>query len=107
MSSIPWWAFPGNKVVCVDDSLGLSPVGVCNGDLGGLTKGITYTVHSVSSHYAGHPGIVVCEITRTPFEPGFHHARFRPLVSKDDEIEAAFYYGKNRHATAPRERERA
>lgn len=102
--SMPWWAFPGNKVVCIDaENLGQHDVPGFNYfySLDGLTEGEVYTVRSAGrDEDDGCLVVKLAEIVRRP-DGGYAVARFRPLVSQDDNIELAIYLGRNRHAKRP------
>jgi len=116
--SLPWWAFPGNKVVCVNDRPGGFPVPgfMFTGDMDGLTSGVVYTIREVCRDRTGAWVLRLVEIERATAprgqfwggqEPAYAVARFKPVITDDGEIETAFYLGNNRHANAPRKRERA
>lgn len=86
--TIPSWAKPGAKVVCVDDipDKGWHP------DLGGLSVGSVYTIREIARHSSGALGVRLVEIVRRlapadPWEQPFAFRRFRPLVSTKTEAE--------------------
>lgn len=75
------WARPGMKCVCVDaDSPPQS--GVWQGDR--LVAGSTYTIVAVTSSPVGLVGVKLLEAdTPNPF--GYWLARFRPIVTQEDD----------------------
>ena len=118
MSGVPWWAFPGNKVVCVDDDENrylVLPPEMYEQGLDGLDAGRIYTIRSVAVNAVGSTAVRLIEIIRPGnggrlwfgAEGGYDVQRFRPLVSDDNETEATLYNKRNHNANAPRKRERA
>lgn len=91
--TIPSWAKPGAKCVCVDDSPGVS-------DGPKLTIGQTYTIRDAYwSPAFGRLHVRLCELKgRVSFyrglgiaEGGYRVDRFRPLVSRTQEQDVALF----------------
>lgn len=84
----------GQRVVCVDDSMGIFPG--CSLDLAGLCRGQIYTVRGLDTikfpHFcAGWAVVLLEEIVRQPDpngigEVGFSRHRFRPVKTTSIEI---------------------
>lgn len=104
--SVPWWAFPGAKCVCLNsrwgrgDTISLAEF-LRHWFLGLPVSGGVYVVTGALTQR----GMTYIQIKGWG-DVMFPTVQFRPLVSEDDHIEAAFYHGKQRHAKRP-VRERA
>lgn len=87
MSDVPWWAFPGNKVVFVDGDGDIHPDCI---DTPAPRNGEVCTIECVENVYLGILGYA---------DDLFGVWCFRPLVSDDNEVETRIFL--KRPVTAP------
>lgn len=106
--SLPWWAFAGNKVVCVDAGAGPSVrfgVGYDGWPPGEApAEGRVYTIKRAQPDPCGEWSVELAEIVRRPMRGmwvGYAVERFRPVITDDGELELGIYLGKNLHAKPP------
>lgn len=98
--TIPSWAVPGQKVVCINDTFDLLtvPLGlVPNYNMHGLSNGVVYTIRDiVIDPYYIIPTVRLVEIYRQPTrsgvnERGYLISRFRPLITKTQEQDVELF----------------
>jgi hypothetical protein len=85
--SVPSWAVPGAKVVCVESS----PT---------IKRGEIFTIQRVvASDFSGDWGVILLERASSRWLGGYKGWRFRPLVhtTTDDEVEQRLFRKKRLH----------
>lgn len=95
MTDIPSWARRGAKVVCVADSW----TDVVWGETA-PTKGSVLTIREIRGSFSSRGGLDLMfeEIVNRPLayydgtlECGFHHSRFRPLITRTEQQDLALF----------------